>query len=176
MYSLREITIQQMNMVQKKTSRNVSSFFQPLIGQKPSRARIGWGSFLTFDFGHLHTEDGHQHGDWHLWIYQCDWVLSENGNVRVNSEKRRTLIERWIRTLEKVPLTNVSGSGGHWNFEFGSRLHLKCEPPSDEEGDPDSHYWMLFMPDRRVLAVGPGSRVEIEGVKKLAHAVAAGRE
>ena len=150
----------------KLTPEKAMEQFQPLFGLKPWRARLGYGSFLTFEFGNLVKEMGHQHGEWHLWVYQCDWSLLSEGRRAVDSDARRTLIDRWVRLLEKEPLTNVKQvQPGEWAFSFGVRHRLLCRPPANNgTNDP---YWYLFMPDHRVMEVGPGDRIAMEHAKPL---------
>jgi hypothetical protein len=54
-------------------------------GLKADNIKLGYGSFLTIDFGepieiNIKTKKGIEkftRGEWHLWIYMCAWRIGE---------------------------------------------------------------------------------------------------
>jgi len=149
-----------MSRVKQLGVKEIGRCFGPIVGKRPWRARLGWGSFLTFEFGPKIKVKGHLHGIWHLWIYMCEWDLVVNRQV-LNSEDPRTKINRFVRLLEHKPLTDVTVDSAITAFHFGQHAKLVCRPPSDGNFGPDSPYWMLFMPEDKVLEYGPGVRAKI---------------
>jgi len=159
-----------MNRIRKSSVDEIVRCFEPIVGKRPWRARLGWGSFLTFEFGLPKKKvQGHWHGVWHLWIYMCDWDLAVNRHA-LNSEDSRTKIDRFVRVLEQKPLTGIKVDGPVTSFQFGGHTTLRCQPMADGDLDSDSPYWMLFMPDEKVLEYVPGVRVKIGPSGELAPA------
>lgn len=137
---------------------DVPEYFEPIVRRRPWRARLGVGSFLTFDFGRRVKEDHHLRGEWHLWIYQATWRLTHDDRKLADSDSEWQVIEVAIRRLEDSELTKVKfdPQNSITEFRFGDfRLVVS---PADYLDDPDDsdEYWLLFMPDGRVLTVGPG--------------------
>jgi len=140
---------------------------QPLLGQKPWRARLGVGSFLTFDFGRKVKKENHWYGEWHLWIQQCEWSLGNGKREIVNSDSPRNLIELAVRNLEKHVLTKVdfSPTQSRTEFTFSGNIHLRCGPYAAGSGMDTlrhSELWMLFMPNSQVLSAVPVRGLSVE--------------
>ncbi len=146
-------------------SRQLADFFRPIVGHRPWQAKRGWGSFLTFEFGPKIRDNGHMHGSWHLWIYQCDWELRSRGRTVAHSETNKHAIDLAIRRLESVTLNRVGfdPKSGETKFVFG-HMELVTRPYSDSEIEhemSDSEYWMFFMPDNQVLSIGRSNKPEV---------------
>jgi hypothetical protein len=147
----------------KAVAVDIRQYFQPVFGTPPWRVKPGVGSFLTFEFGPRIKTGGHLHGRWHLWIYLSNWKLLRGERQLVDSDADRKLITISTRRLEGESLTDIDFSARtrKTTFSFGDfRLVVS---PADYLDSPDErdHYWIFFMPDNEVLAVGPaGMRVE----------------
>jgi hypothetical protein len=147
----------------KAAAFEIRQHFQPVLGSRPWRVKQGVGSSLTFEFGPRIRAHGHLHGQWHLWIYLSNWTLSRGSRQLVDSDADRKLITISTKRLEEEPLSDIDFNARtrKTTFIFGDfRLSVS---PADYLDSPDErdHYWMFFMPDNEVLAVGPaGVRVE----------------
>lgn len=148
------------------TSNNeIGRYFQPVIGQKPWRARRGVGSFLTFDFGPEVRDETSLFGTWHLWIYQCEWRLESRGRVVVRSESNQHAIQIAVKKLEAMPLTDVSfdPDTAETHFRFG-HVELICFPYSDSDFErdlSDTEYWLFYMPDHQVVWIGRDRKIRV---------------
>jgi hypothetical protein len=133
--------------------KQIEALFQPLIGQSPWRASVGWGSFVTLEFGPKRLYNRHYHGDWHLWLYQCEWSLNSNGRCLADSESKKKLMGLAINNLTGAKLTDVSFDQRQTitEFVFQNNLHLRCKPYADAA--PDEDCWLLFTPDRQVSSL-----------------------
>lgn len=143
------------------SKKEIETLFQPLIGQKAWGAKIGWGSFVTIEFGLKRLQDHHYHGDWHLWLYQCDWTLKSKTHELANSESKRPLMQAAIENLNNLELEGLAFDPRKmWTeFMFQGGLRLRSQPYSDAE--PNEECWMLFMPDKQVASlVARGLRYE----------------
>ncbi|MBA3915209.1 MAG: hypothetical protein H0X25_15440 [Acidobacteriales bacterium] len=155
----------------KSVANEIREYFGPVIGASPWKAELGVGSFLTFEFGKRVLEDGHQHGEWHLWISLANWELHHNARKLADSDAHRTVISVAVRRLKQAPLTEVLFDEGKrvTTFVFGDfRLTVA---PADYLKDPDSDddYWLFFMPEKRVMSLGPsGLSVETSDVPQHA--------
>jgi hypothetical protein len=144
-----------MNM--KAIDIDIGSYFQPVLGQRPWRARLGVGSFLTFEFGRRVKENGHIRGEWHLWIYQSNWVLLHRDRPLVSSDSERQSISVAVRRLENTSFTNVDFDSNTLTTTFEFEDFRLIVSPADYLDEPDERdeYWLFFLPEKQVLTVGP---------------------
>jgi hypothetical protein len=142
-------------------SSTIREQLEPILGMRPWRARLGWGSFLTFDFGKKVRQDNHWCGTWHIWIQNCKWRLAKGERKIVDSESERHLMENAIRNLENYVLSDfqTQHDAELTLFVFGPDLRLICSPYPDPE--PDEDIWTLFAPGQ-ILTVGANHRVELQ--------------
>jgi hypothetical protein len=139
--------------------------FGPILGKRPWRASLGFGSFLTFEFGQRVRHERFWHDTWHLWIYMSSWRLDGPHGLLVTSDSPRELIGRVVPRLVGHPLTavEIKPRARSTTFEFGRRFILKVTPFSVEEEtstDP-ADYWLFFMPRNMVLTVQPRCGISI---------------
>jgi hypothetical protein len=147
----------------KGAAVEIRQHFQPVLGTRPWRVKPGVGSFLTFEFGPRIRAHGHVHGQWHLWIYLSNWTLFRGQRQLVDSDADRKLITISTRRLEEKPLTDIDFDPRTRKTTFLFDDFRLVVSPADylDDGDERDDYWILFMPDNEVLAVGPaGMRVE----------------
>jgi hypothetical protein len=147
----------------KTSETNINQYFAPLLHKCPWKVKLGHGSFLTFEFGRRVKDRGHVHGEWHLWVYQSNWELLHGSRQLANSDSDRRVISVSVRRLEDAPLNKVSfePADRRSTFVFGDfRLVVSPADYLDRVDDRDE-YWLLFMPNKDVLSVGPaGIQVE----------------
>jgi hypothetical protein len=140
------------------SSTSVPRYFDPIKGQSPWRVRLGVGSFLTFEFGSRIRANGHEHGEWHLWIYLSNWTLLHSDRELVNSDSDRHPISLAVRRLEGADFTGMEfdQKTSRTVFSFGDFQLIVT--PADYLDSPDKRdqYWLFFMPHDIVLSVGPG--------------------
>lgn len=140
-----------------------TNIFNKLLGIKPTRIRLGHGSFLTFDFGKdieekIKTRSGGFRtlvfGEWHLWIYMCAWRIDKNNKPFIGSNDSRDLIEQNLHSLEDKKLKKVTilNEAFDANLAFGEEYHLRLfsfQVIDDEQ-------WKLFTPESKTFVAGPG--------------------
>lgn len=150
--------------------KEIETLFQPLVGQRAWGAKIGWGSFVTIEFGSKRLQDHHYHGDWHLWLYRCDWTLKSKTHELANSESKRALMQAAIDNINGLEFERLAFDLNRtWTeFIFQSGLRLRCQPYPDAE--PNEEYWMLFLPDKQVASlVAQGLKYEPASVADRRH-------
>lgn len=140
--------------------------FEPILRRRPWRASLGFGSFLTFEFGKRVRQGKFWHGTWYLWIYMSSWRLDGPKGLLATSDSPRELIGRVVPKLAAHPLTAVEIKlrARSTTFEFGRRFLLKVMPFSEEEetsSDP-ADYWLFFMPRRMVLTMQPRCGISLQ--------------
>lgn len=151
-----------MNM---KLKREINELFQPLLGKKAWGAKVGWGSFVTIEFGARRLQQHHYHGDWHIWLYQCDWTLKAQTHEMAHSESQKGLMQTAIENLNDRELLETFFDEGQMatDFLFQGNLRLRCQPYADAEATEE--FWMLFMPDKQVASLShEGLKYERETV------------
>lgn len=95
------------------------------------------------------------HGEWHLWIFCCHWVIELKDKLSAHSESSRTEIERALVNLQGQMITNVSvdpvKGASLFEFDLGGSVHTWRYDVRNSEGEPYQN-WMFFeMSDHRVL-------------------------
>ena len=134
-------------------TNEIKNLFEPLIGQKAWGASLGWGSFVTIEFGSKRLFHGHYHGEWHLWLYMCEWKLNSNGRLLADSESKKKVMQVAIENLNGTELTGLSFNSQDrtTEFTFNRTLHLGCKPYPDSS--PKEECWVLFLPNRQVASL-----------------------
>jgi hypothetical protein len=147
-----------MRTVARTVAPDIRESFKPIVGQRPWRARLGVGSFLTLEFGRKVKEDHHIRGEWHLWIYQAHWSLLHDGRKLADSNSRRDAIDVAVRRLEFSELKKIKFDPRSSVTEFSFGQFRLIVSPADylPDADDQDEYWLLFMPHNEVLTVGPG--------------------
>lgn len=142
--------------------------FSEIIGMKMTRSKLGYGSFITMDWGkdkveEFKTKDGIEKqifGEWHLWIYMCAWRLEQNGDPIVGAGDERDTLRIKIPLLTGKKLLQVKVVNGSFDiifdFEESYRLLLFSFTVDDDE------QWMFFTPNRKVFTAGPGKNWKYE--------------
>jgi hypothetical protein len=140
-----------------------TSLFKELIGSKPTRAKLGHGSFITFDFGRdipeqvktRHSLITRYCGEWHLWVLMCAWRIDINKKPIAGSEDTRDKIENClaelaVRSLNQVVILNESFDV---KLIFGEDVELYLFSFYTQENTQ----CMLYTPGDKVFIAGPGS-------------------
>ncbi|MFN8411660.1 MAG: hypothetical protein U0Z26_04665 [Anaerolineales bacterium] len=90
----------------------------------------GYASFLTFEFGEprLHIQERRKptkqlseklrkrlarrsifiHGDWHLWVYACNWKIFLKNQEIANDSSTRKIIKNALWELDGQALVSVT--------------------------------------------------------------------
>lgn len=154
--------------------QEIEKLFRPLVGQRAWGAKVGWGSFVTVEFGARRLQHRHFHGDWHLWLYQCDWTLRSETHELANSESKKGMMQLAVENLNGAELAHVAFNPADMvtEFTFDRILRLRCQPYSDAEVDEEC--WMLFLPDKQVASLDArGLRFEPAQTPREEHGIGA---
>lgn len=152
--------------------RQIASAFAPILGRPAWQVKQGHGSFLTLEFGEprLEIEEPKERrgrryrivticGDWHLWIYCCDWEIIQDGVRFAHSESDDQTIERATNQLDGQCLEKLwiepRTVATHFEFDLGGIL--STFPYEDDDDEPDEQ-WMLFEPSGDVLCIRSDNR------------------
>jgi hypothetical protein len=146
--------------------------FQEIYGQPCWRVSPGYGSFLTLEFGNPHLEIREPqvpkpgttkrvrqlmmsrkvfiHGDWHLWIYCCEWKVFRRREL-VGDSSSKSRIQRAADFLDGQKLVRFSIRPRRmqcvFEFDLGGRLETR---PYDQRGEQ----WFFFIkPAHMVLTL-----------------------
>jgi hypothetical protein len=156
----------------------IERFFRKLYGKPCWGVRPGYGSFLTLEFGDPHLQVTEStvassgapakvrktlarrgvfvHGEWHLWIYCCDWeVLLGRKHIGDSSTKPRVCRAAAFLDGQKLTRFSISRRTARCVFEFDLGAILKTRPY-----DKDSERWLLYDPSHRVLALRADGRYQ----------------
>lgn len=153
----------------------ISNIFKPIYGKPSWQVEQGYGSFLTFEFGepHLHIREPRQasketsekvrkhlarrsvyiHGDWHLWIYLCDWKIYFQGQELANDESNRRTIKKATAELDGQALTQVIINNSlvtTFEFDLGGKLEAI---PNYDIFEKTDDLWRLYEPSGKVFTL-----------------------
>lgn len=150
--------------------------FDKLYGHPCWGVKPGIGSSLTMEFGEPHLEIREPiapttnvspkvrrilesrnvtvSGEWHLWIFCCDWGVF-SGNKLVGGASSRRRINRAADFLDGQKLVQAEiirrGCRTFFTFDLGGRLETR---PYDRQGEQ----WQLFEPSGNVLTLRADKR------------------
>ena len=145
--------------------------FSRIVGKPCWGVKRGLGSFLTFEFGEPHLEVHeprestaeskkvrdlmarrmvYVRGQWHLWIYCCDWSVFDGSGKLVGNTSSKRAIDRAAAYLNGQALVASAliprGMRTVLEFDLGATLETKPYNRTDEQ-------WMLYEPEGKVLTV-----------------------
>ncbi|MFM0221177.1 hypothetical protein [Paraburkholderia dipogonis] len=147
-------------------NNEVRDAFSEMYGLPTWQVRKGVGSFLTLEFGapHLRIREPYLSrsespttrrlaarrqvtvsGQWHLWIYMCNWTIDANGLRLTDNEASNAAIDRAIRYLDgqKLESVEVMRKDMKTVFQFDLGGKLATWPYADEDVRSDAQ-WILY--------------------------------
>ncbi len=150
-------------MTEQLDVTEIQAALAQLIGKPAWSATVGFGSFLTIEFGAEGAAQGtaaRKHGEYHLWIYCTAWRLERTGALLAGSEDARADLERAAGTINGLTAaaTTIEWPSLSLTLTFSDGLKLRTFSVFTQE----SEHWMLYMPDGRVFTAGPGSTWSVE--------------
>jgi hypothetical protein len=153
----------------------IDDIFTPVYGKPCWNLEQGYGSYLTLEIGQpylkireprqsgVQASEGvrtraarrsvHVHGEWHLWIYICDWRIFSRGQLLATSESTRRVIKQAINVLDGQALIQVSVEESLmtvFEFDLGGRLEVI---PNIVEYGSDADLWLFFEPSGDVFVL-----------------------
>jgi len=137
--------------------------FRRIYGKPCWGTRVGYGLMLDMHFGRPHLEVRepmvaskdcsarvreslarrglYVHGEWHLWIYSCNWeIFSKGKRIGDNSTERSACRAAAFLKGEKLTRLSISPRKVECAFEFDLGATLRTRP--DNKG---SDQWLLFI-------------------------------
>ncbi len=155
-----------MELIDKET---LESHIKHLEGMVVNRATLGYGSFITLDFGkdisvNVSTNEGESsyiRGEWSLLIQMAFWEFEKDEEVVVECDDEREQIEAFLKTLEGKKLKKFQVTTKEFDavIEFEDEIDLYLIANNEEE---DNEQWMLTIPGDLVCVAGPGTQSSIE--------------
>ncbi len=146
----------------KKGEKLAEELFKAVIGQAP-RIKLGYGSFLTLDFGkdiaeELLTRKGKEIiylGEWRLWVYMCAWRIDLLEEPFIGSNDDREVIRQKLSDLnnKKILEFSVLNSAFDALLKFESGYELKLFSFNVTE----NKQWMFYTAEQKVFVAGPGN-------------------
>ncbi len=153
------LTLADSNVALLDENDPIGSVFAPLLGLPCWNVQKGQGSFLTFEFGDpsLHVREPIESttaasakvmawrrmrtvrpiGEWHLWIYCCNWRCFAGGDEIAHSESEGGKIEAAVSELngQRLQSVSVDPDNGASSFSFDLGGVLQTWPYDDEDLD-----------------------------------------
>lgn len=144
---------------------SAKNLFQKILDTKPTRVKLGHGSFITFDFGRdipeeIKTRNGlktRYFGEWHLWVYMCAWRIDINKKPCAGSEDSREKIENCLAELVQRELNEVIILNNAFDAKLVFGKDKDIELYLFSFYTEERKQWMLFTPEKKVFTAGPGN-------------------
>ncbi len=158
----------------------IDDVFAPVYGKPCWNFEQGYGSFLTMEFGepHLHIREPYEappqapasvrrhaaqrfiwvHGDWHLWVYLCDWRIFFHGRQLADQDCKRSVVKKATIELDGQALVRISLSPAlvtTLEFDLGGALEIV---PNTAEYGETSELWHLYEPSGDVFTLRSDGR------------------
>lgn len=139
----------------------------------------GHGSFITIEFGQPHLEIREPsstsnikklqyrnvkiYGEWHLWIYCCDWEVYLENKLVAHSESSRNKIKNALKYIngQKITKIEIDNDTGDTNFYFDLGGLIKTKHYVDDLYDQ----WLLYDPYEYVLTICNDGKYSYQHVK-----------
>jgi hypothetical protein len=133
----------------------IDEIVKKLINKKAWDVKIGYGSFLTMEFGL--PLPSKERGQWHLWIYCCSWRMEKEKLFIAGSEDTTETMKNAANLIDNQVAKSFVVSQPSLDIEicFSNMTVLKTFSIHSEK-DGKKH-WMLYMPDNKTLSAGPGN-------------------
>jgi hypothetical protein len=153
----------------------IDTIFRPIYGKPCWQVEQGYSSFLTFDIGQpsLRITEPHEasdqapesvrknaarrfvyvRGEWHLWIYICDWRIFLNDQALANDGSNRRTIKKALVEINGQALTQVSVIDPLitvFEFDLGGKLEVI---PNHKEYRKTVDLWLLYEPSGKVFCL-----------------------
>jgi len=153
---------------------NIKKSFSQLYKKPCWNIQQGIGSFITFEFGQPILYIGkiyksrnkskrlaYVHGEWHLWIYCCDWKYFRDNQLVAHSESSRREIKKAISDLNGQALLDVSliEKNTVFQFDLGGKLETY---PSNMYDDKGVTQWYLYLPNKKVVSFNANGKLAQE--------------
>ena len=110
-------------------------------------------------------------GQWHLWIYRCQWRLAGEHGDLAHSESDDLTMTRALHVLNGQSLSGVEvgPDNGATTFSFDLGCVLTTEPVlNDQHSDEPVEQWKLRQPNDEWLSVrSDGSYAVIDGTSAI---------
>ena len=146
------------------TTQAIASVLKNIIGKPCWNVKQGYGSFITFEFGepkltcyefknrqyHITERHIYVHGEWHLWIYCCDWKIFQNGYENARCESSDKTIDKALSHLDGQKIVGLEIDSANKSCSFTFDLGGLLETTSGDY-EPLTNEWLLFEPSGYVL-------------------------
>jgi hypothetical protein len=153
--------------VTEKDIIDIQNIISPLLGKRVWGADLGFGSFVTLEFGTplaIEKSPKRPRGEWHLWVMYCAWRLESRTEVMAGSEDPRFKLKEAVRQMDGLALRSVTITAPaletSLTFDEGVVLHLFPIYTAEFE------HWLLFDPTGKVLSIGPNMTWSYESSNK----------
>ena len=131
---------------------------KPLIGKRAWNIERTWGSFITFEIGHIvSVSEDVTRSEWLLSIRHCVWRLQTSDDVICGSEDPHDHMDPALKRLENLAFLafEIFHPSLEMTISFELGLFLRLFPIYTYE--EDFEHVVLFTPDHHFLKLGPGS-------------------
>lgn len=133
---------------------NIDEVFDAIVGRPAWGVRLGVGSFVTMEFGepHLVVVEPRKslknrrvipHGEWHFWIYCCNWKARIGDGQYVTSEDDRASLQKAADFLDGQILLSAKIDPQDvkciFSFDLGGIIEL-----TPYRGDGPNEMWLLY--------------------------------
>jgi hypothetical protein len=154
----------------------ITDLMHPALGKPCWLVQKGHGSFVTMEFGEPRVEMRGPRptpvripgaparsprrlvfirGEWHLWIYCCEWSLTLDGTELAHNEYDNITMNRALKVLNGQILTTAEiepDSRTRFSFDLGCSF-VTCPAPAGTYSREPTTQWYWYSKPGSVIAV-----------------------
>lgn len=138
----------------KNNAKTIQDEFQRIVGLRVWDVQVGTESFVTMQFGNIqHTNSaGGEYGEFRLWIYSCAWRIENQDGFITGSADDKEIMAQIGDYLNNTSVKEIIVDPKSFDtiLKFTNNIQLSMFGRSS-----DMEHWLLYTPERRVIAVGP---------------------
>lgn len=136
----------------------------PIIGKKTWDIKLSPYHFVTFEFGKPIPPDyegGKIHGEFHLWLYDCDWRIQKSNAIlaELTDDYSDKQIQDVLKDIEGLAVIDIVLIEPNWNTNIRFDQDVSLSIYSNSLDDIN---YTLFIPGDKALVFGPRGKIMIE--------------
>ena len=155
----------------------IAELVKPVLGHPSWLVECGYGSFITMEFGQPELDvreprprkvyiegtpektlqrSSFVRGEWHLWIYCCEWSLTLEGIQLAHCESDDVTMHRALHVLngQALQAVEIEPADGRTRFDFDLGCSLFTLPAeAGAYANEPVVQWYLFLRSSSILSV-----------------------
>ena len=147
--------------------KEIKAILEPLLKKEAWGAELGYGSFLSIEFGDpvtlkVNASLSKVKGEWNIWLYGCAWRLEKGEELLIGSEDPREEIAPLVEILNGKKLQEVIIESPAFDaiFIFEDNIRIRTFQCYTSQDGMEGLF--IYFPNNQILTIGPGAHYLFE--------------